>query len=51
MKILVNPVKGLAGDGTMTQLLSNNKQFDSIQRKLANFMEKKRLQFQRFYFL
>lgn len=51
MKILVNPVKGLTGDGTMTQLLSNNKQFDNIQRKLGNFMEKKRLQFQRFYFL
>lgn len=35
----------------MTLLTSNNKQFESIHRKLGSFLEKKRVQFQRFYFM
>lgn len=51
MKILVNPVKGLAAESTMSMLTSNNKQFEAIHKKLATFLERKRLQFQRFYFM
>lgn len=32
-------------------LNNNNHQFDTLKKTLANFMEKKRVQFQRFYFL
>jgi len=51
MKILVNPVKGLATEATMSLLTGNNKQFESIHKKLGAFLEKKRVQFQRFYFM
>jgi phosphopantetheinyl transferase len=51
MKILINPIKGLTGETTMTLLTHNNNQYENIHRKLSTFMERKRLQFQRFYFL
>jgi hypothetical protein len=51
MKVLINPVKGLAAEATMSLLTGNNKQFESIHKKLGAFLEKKRLQFQRFYFM
>jgi hypothetical protein len=51
MKILINPIKGLVGDATISLLTNNNKQFENIYRKLSTFMERKRLSFQRFYFL
>lgn len=50
MKTLINPVKGL-NEATLAMINNNNKQFDALHKTLSGFMEKKRVQFQRFYFL
>ncbi len=47
---LVKPTESL-NEPTKTMLLNHIKNFDSILKYLSDFLEKKRIKFQRFYFL
>jgi hypothetical protein len=50
VKWLIRPTENL-NEITKTLLNNHIKQFDSISKTLAHFLEKKRVKFQRFYFL
>lgn len=50
VKWLIKPTDNL-NDNTRTMLTNHSKQFEAISKTLAHFLEKKRVKFQRFYFL
>lgn len=50
VKWLVRPTENL-NENTRSMLEGHIKQFDALAKTLANFLEKKRVKFQRFYFL
>lgn len=50
VKWLIKPTENL-NENTKLMLNNHIKQFDAISKTLAHFLEKKRVKFQRFYFL
>jgi hypothetical protein len=50
VKWLIKPTENL-NENTRVMLNNHIKQFDAISKTIAHFLEKKRVKFQRFYFL
>lgn len=50
LKWLIKPTENL-NENTRNLLSKNIKEFDALSKVLATFLEKKRVKFQRFYFL
>lgn len=50
VKWLIKPTDNL-NENTRTLLSKNIREFDALSKVLTNFLEKKRVKFQRFYFL